>query len=81
MYVRHFCGLQQLRTSSVLLFNLTAIAANKKKMRVLKPTAGSNQRSVYVLKCYCNKINLFVWKKFKRMNRYLSVKTCALLDK
>ena len=46
MYVRHFCGLQQLRTSSVLLFNLTAIAANKKKMRVLKPTAGSNQRSV-----------------------------------
>lgn len=36
------------------------IAANKKKMRVLKPTAGSNQRSVYVLKCYRNKINLFV---------------------
>ena len=59
MYVRHFCGLQQLRTSSVLLFNLTAIAANKRKMPVLKPTS-SNQPSVYVLKCYCNEINLIV---------------------
>ena len=81
-HVNHVCK-TFLRITAVtyklsVTFNLTAIVANKKKMRVLKPTAGSNQRSVYVLKCYCNKINLFVWKKFKRMKRYVSVITCLL---